>query len=131
MSSFGLIGGANASSRLVIGADCFINCNCVFDAAAPIEIGERVSLGEGVLITTSAHAVDHPARRAGSLEPRPVRVGAGAWISSRAVVLPGVDVGEGAVVAAGAVVTREVPPHTMVAGAPAHVVRQLSVPPEP
>jgi acetyltransferase-like isoleucine patch superfamily enzyme len=53
MSSFGLIGGANASSRLIIGADCFINCNCMFDAAAPIEIGERVSLGEGVLITTS------------------------------------------------------------------------------
>jgi acetyltransferase-like isoleucine patch superfamily enzyme len=125
MSAFTVIGGSAASTRLAIGSDCFLNHGCVFDAAAEIDIGDRVSLGVGVLITTSAHAIDHPAQRAGTLEPHPVHVGAGAWIASSAVLLPGVVIGDGAVVCAGAVVTRDVPSHSMVAGVPARVIRRL------
>jgi acetyltransferase-like isoleucine patch superfamily enzyme len=124
-SSFMLIGGRGAAERLSIGADCFINQDCVFDATAPIVIGDNVNLGHGVLITTSSHEVGAPDRRGGRLQPMPVRVGNGAWLASRVVVLPGVEIGEGAIVAAGAVVTRSVPPHTLVAGVPAREVRSL------
>jgi maltose O-acetyltransferase len=128
MSSFMLIGGHGAARRLRIGADCFINQDCVFDATAVIEIGDNVNLGHGVLITTSSHAIGGAERRGGRLEPEPVRVGDGAWLASRVVVLPGVEVGEGAIVAAGAVVTRSVPPHTMVGGVPAREIRRLEPP---
>ena len=124
-SAFTLIGGRRASGNLTIGADCYLNDACVFDATAPITIGDRVSLGHGVLITTSSHRVGAPDRRAGLLEPRAVDIGDGAWLASRAVILPGVVVGPGAVVCAGAVVTRSVPPHTMVGGVPARTIRDL------
>jgi maltose O-acetyltransferase len=125
MSRFTLIGGREASRHLTIGADCFINQECVFDATARITIGNNVAFGHGVLITTSSHAIGWADRRSGLLTPIPVTVGDGAWLSSRAVILPGVDVGEGAVVAAGAVVTRSVPPHSLVGGVPARVVKEL------
>jgi maltose O-acetyltransferase len=128
MSSFMLVGGHGAARRLEIGTDCFINQDCVFDATAPIVIGNDVNLGHGVLITTSSHVIGGPERRAGLLQPEPVRIGDGAWLASRVIVLPGVEVGAGAIVAAGAVVTRSVPPHTVVAGVPAREIRRLPNP---
>jgi maltose O-acetyltransferase len=128
MSSFMLIGGRGATKRLEIGPDCFINQDCVFDATAPIVIGENVNLGHGVLITTSHHLIGGPERRGGLLEPKPVRIGDGAWLASRVIVLPGVEVGDGAIVAAGAVVTCSVAPHTLVAGVPAREIRRLDGP---
>jgi maltose O-acetyltransferase len=124
-SAFALIGGSDASGNLQIGADCYINEACVFDATALIRLGDGVSLGHGVLITTSSHEMGAMDRRAGLLQPRPVTVGDGAWIASRAVILPGVDIGSGAVVGAGAVVTRSVAPNTMVGGVPAVEIRRL------
>jgi maltose O-acetyltransferase len=129
MSSFTLLGGREALRNLSIGADCFINQGCVLDASAPVAIGDDVAFGHGVLITTSSHRIGAPNRRSGLLEPLPVRVGNGAWLASRVVVLPGVDVGDGAVVCAGAVVTRSVPPNTMVGGVPARHIRDLDAPP--
>lgn len=125
MSSFRLVGGHGAARRLEIGSDCFINQDCVFDATAPIVIGNDVNLGHGVLITTSSHAIGGPERRGGQLQPKAVRIGHGAWLASRVIVLPGVEIGDGAIVAAGAVVTRSVPPHTLVAGVPAREIRRL------
>jgi maltose O-acetyltransferase len=130
-SSFMLFGGRGATRRLTIGADCFINQDCVFDATAPIVIGENVNLGHGVLITTSHHLTGGPERRGGLLEPRPVRIGDGAWLASRVLVLPGVEIGDGAIVGAGAVVTRSVPPHSVVAGVPAREIKRLDRPAGP
>jgi acetyltransferase-like isoleucine patch superfamily enzyme len=128
MSRFILSGGRGAVDRLEIGADCFINQDCVFDATATIVIGDNVNLGHGVLITTSTHAIGSPRRRGGLLRGEPVRIGDGAWLASRVVVLPGVDVGAGAIVGAGAVVTRSVAPNTIVAGVPAREIRRLDGP---
>jgi len=108
-----------------IGARCFINQGCVFDASAPIEIGDDVAIGHQVLLTTSGHRMDQAVRRAGALAPEPIRVGRGAWLASRVVVLPGVTVGNGAVVCAGAVVARSVPDNAMVGGVPAKLIRML------
>ena len=65
-----------------------------------------------------------PARR-GDLEPAPIRVGNDVWIGANATVLPGVTVGDGAVIAAGAVVTRDVPPMTVVGGVPAKIIKHI------
>ena len=124
-SPFRLTGGRGARRNLTIGRRCYINQGCVFDAVAPIDIGDEVAFGHEVLITTSAHRIGRPERRAGLVEPAPVRIGHGAWLASRAVILPGVEVGEGAIVAAGAMVTRSVPPNVLVGGAPARVIREL------
>jgi maltose O-acetyltransferase len=120
-----ITGGRRASSRLRIGRDCFINVGCMFDASERIEIGDGVALGQHVLMTTNSHTWGDPARRAGALEAQPIVVGNGAWIAARAVLLPGVTVGDGAIVSAGAVVTRPVPPHTMAGGVPARPIRDL------
>ncbi len=122
-----ITGGGRASRRVRIGSDCFINLGCHLDATAPIEIGDRVALGQHVLMTTSSHDMGRSDQRSGTLEHRAIRVGDGAWIAARAVVLPGVEIGEGAVVCAGAVVTRSVAPHTMVGGVPARVIKSLPV----
>ena len=66
-----------------------------------------------------------PECRAGAHLARPIRIESGAWIGARSTILPGVTVGHGAVVAAGAVVTRDVEPNTLVAGVPARVLRSL------
>jgi len=121
-----ITGGRRASHNLHIGRHCFINVGCVFDASARIEIGDGVALGQQVLITTNSHDANHPDRRAGALVPQPIRVGSGAWIAARAVLLPGVAVGDGAVVTAGAVVTRSVPAHTMAGGIPARHIKDLA-----
>lgn len=122
------LGGRNARRNVIIGEQCFINQGCVIDATAPVTVGRDVAFGHQVLITTSGHRFDHPLRRSGDLEPGPVRVGDGAWLASRVVVLPGVTIGEGAVVCAGAVVARDVDPHTLVGGVPAKLIRKLDGP---
>lgn len=118
-------GSAFPAVHVIIGADVVVNVGCLLDAAADITIGDGVSIGQDVVVLTNGHEIGPPSRRAGQLVARPVRIEDGAWLSTRVVVLPGVTIGEGAVVAAGAVVTRSVAPHTLVAGVPARPLREL------
>jgi maltose O-acetyltransferase len=110
---------------LSIGADTLITGPLRIDLAAVVRIGDRVRIGHDVLLLTNDHEIGPSELRCGVLLPSPIHIGDGAWLSSRCIVLPGVSVGAGAIVAAGAVVTRDVPPDTMVAGIPARVVRSL------
>ncbi len=122
-----ILGSGDLYGRLQIGRDCWVNVGCLFDLNAPITLGDRVALGQQVMILTNTHRIGGPARRAGNLAALPVQIEAGAWLSTRCTILPGVTVGAGAVVAAGAVVTRSVPPHTMVGGIPAQPLRELPI----
>src|SRR3954452_168159 len=79
----------------------------------------------GVMILTSAHALGPHERRGGELASAPVRIGHGCWIGARAVLLPGVTVGDGCVIAAGAVVRADCTADTLYAGVPAQAVRRL------
>lgn len=106
-----------------LGADVFINAGCRFQDQGGIHIGDRALIGHNCVIATLNHNMD-PARRA-NLLPAPVRIGADAWLGSNVTVLPGVAIGEGAVVAAGAVVTHDVAPRTVVSGVPAKLIRNL------
>jgi acetyltransferase-like isoleucine patch superfamily enzyme len=108
-----------------IGRDVFVNYDVFIDNAAPVSIGDRVSFGQGVRIVTGTHTMGTDDRRAGPYTSAPVRVEEGAWVGAYATLLPGVTVGRGALVAAGALVTKDVPPDTLVAGVPAAIVREL------
>lgn len=114
------------SGELVLGEHTTINVGCILDNRGGLTVGSHVGIGIGVVFTTSSHKMDNPAVRAGAGRIEPITVGDGAWIGTRSVILPGISVGEGAVVAAGAVVTKDVPAHTIVAGVPAKELRALA-----
>ncbi|MFZ0547944.1 MAG: acyltransferase [Candidatus Promineifilaceae bacterium] len=111
--------------RLHIGKSCYFNIGCFFDLNADIRIDDNVSCGQQVMLLTHTHEIGYEYRRAGKLLPLPVHIEDGVWLGARCIILPGVTVGRGAVVAAGAVVTKDVVPQTLVAGVPARVIRQL------
>jgi maltose O-acetyltransferase len=112
--------------RVRIGEGTFINYDVFIDNAAAVHIGSRVSFGQGVRVVTGTHEIGTDDRRAGAYTSAPVRVEDGAWVGAYATLLPGVTVGSGAMVAAGALVTKDVPPDTLVAGVPAVVLRRLA-----
>jgi acetyltransferase-like isoleucine patch superfamily enzyme len=111
--------------RITIGARCSLNLGTVVFSHGSTTIGDDVQIGPGVVITTGNHLFDDPTRpvRTQGGAVAPVVIEDGAWIGARAVILPGVRIGAGAVVAAGAVVTTDVPARTLVAGVPARAVR--------
>lgn len=113
-------------ANLAVGERAFVNRGCYLDLEAPITLHEDVVVGHGTTIVTSRHTIGPARRRADGVTGRAVTVHAGAWIAARCVVMPGVTIGAGAVVASGAVVTHDVPPNVLVAGVPARVIRELS-----
>jgi acetyltransferase-like isoleucine patch superfamily enzyme len=118
-------GGPRPASRIDIGCGCFLNDGCRFDVSAPVTIGDGVFFGHEAAVLTSSHLLGDRSRRAGLTVADPVVIGSGSWIGARATILGGVTIGESAVVAAGAVVVRSVPPDTLVGGVPAKVIRNL------
>lgn len=122
-----LRGGFYLDNRdLTLGEDTFVNMGCHFEGRSPISIGSRCDVGMEVMFCTSTHGPGGPERRAGLPASAPVTVGDGCWIGARATLLPGVNVAEGCVVAAGAVVTRDTLPHGLYGGVPAVRLRDLS-----
>jgi acetyltransferase-like isoleucine patch superfamily enzyme len=115
-----------------LGDGCNINRGTYLDGRGGLDLGAHVNVSPGVVFLTASHDLDSP-QFEGSLGA--VRVGDRAWIATRAIVLPGTEIGEGAVVAAGAVVHGKVEPFSVVAGNPARQVRsrardaQRSLPP--
>jgi acetyltransferase-like isoleucine patch superfamily enzyme len=112
---------------LSLGDDCFIGDECLLDLAESIEMKEQVTLAERVLILTHMNVGyrDHPLQKHFPPTALPVVLERGCFVGAQAVVLPGVRIGEHSFVAAGAVVTQDVPANHLVAGVPARVVRAL------
>jgi maltose O-acetyltransferase len=121
-----MYGSGNIRGRLHIGEYAVINVDCFFDLNAPIKIGSHAALGHEVMIMTSSHLIGSADHRAGPLYTSPVIIRDGAWIGARSIILPGVTVGEGSIVGAGAIVTKDVPPSTLVGGVPARVIRTVN-----
>jgi maltose O-acetyltransferase len=120
-----MTGSHDLYNNLTVGEECWFNVGCFLDLGAPITIGDRIAFGHQVIVLTSSHRIGPSDRRAGPLYAKPVTIGDGAWVGARSIILPGVHVGSGAIVAAGALVNSDVPPNTMVAGVPARVVKTL------
>jgi len=107
-----------------VGRKVFINHGCTLNDIGGIDIGDEVMLGPNVSLLSSGHPVE-PFERTRRITAAPIVIARNVWIAAGAIVLQGVTVGADSVVAAGAVVTRDVPASTLVAGVPARVVRQL------
>ena len=108
-----------------LGDKFYANTNCVILDCNRVDIGDRVLLGPGVHIYCAEHPLDHKIRAEGLENSRPVRIGDDVWIGGHASILPGVTIGARSVVAAGAVVSKDVPEDVLVAGVPAKVIRSL------
>lgn len=117
------VGPRDATPRIVIRDRCYINRHTMIDASERIEIGEDCMIGPFCYITDHDHGVDVDSRIADQpLVGQPTRIGRDVWIGAGAVILKGVSVGDRAVIAAGAVVTKSVEPRATVAGVPARPI---------
>jgi acetyltransferase-like isoleucine patch superfamily enzyme len=114
--------GAGPRGRLEIGDDVFLNRGATVHAAELVQIGDHTRIGDHA----SIHDTDfHEVEEGAAVRVAPVRIGRNVWIGRHAIVLPGVTIGDHAVVAAGSIVTRDVPARSLVAGCPATVRREL------
>ena len=108
-------------ARLKIGNDVFINQGVRIVCSVGVQLGDGCLIGdESVILDNDYHSVGNAPVKSG-----PVCIGAGVWIATRVIVLRGVTIGEGSVIAAGSVVTRSIPPYSLAAGNPARIVKSL------
>ncbi len=113
----------NYGKKTSFGHDCFLNFGCTFLAIGGITIEDGVFIGPHCVLATEYHPEDPATRH--SLLTKPIVVKRGAWLGANVTVLPGVTIGENAIVAAGSVVTKDVPDNMVVAGVPAKTIREI------
>ena len=107
-----------------IGDNSGLGVNC--SVRGPLEMGNNIMMGPDVIIMTSVHntsSVDLPMNQQGFLENKKVRIEDDVWIGTRVIIMPGVTIGRGSIIGAGAVVTKDVPEYAVVAGVPAKIVK--------
>jgi maltose O-acetyltransferase len=102
-----------------IGSGVFVNFNCVVLDVVAVTVGARTQIGPAVQLYTADHPRDPSIRRTGGEFGRPIRIGKDVWIGGGAIILPGVTIGDNAVIGAGSVVTRNVPAGSTARGNPA------------
>lgn len=113
----------DCGKNISIGKNVFINSGCRFQDQGGIFIDDGALIGHNVVLATLNH--DMAPKRRSTLHPAPIRIGKNVWIGANAVVVPGVTIGDGAVIAAGAVVTKDVPANTVAAGVPAKFIKTI------
>jgi acetyltransferase-like isoleucine patch superfamily enzyme len=113
----------NFGRSVRLGKNVFINHACSFLDIGGITVEDNVQIGPRVNLTSETHPLD-PCDRT-TLIPKPIVIKKNVWIGAAATILPGITIGENSVVAAGAVVSCDVPPNTVVAGVPAKVVKTI------
>ena len=109
--------------NISIGKNVFINSSCHFQDQGGIEIGDGCLIGHNVVLATVNHDLDPSQSRKNHYAP--IKLGQHVWIGSNATITAGVTIGDWAVVAAGAVVTKDVPPYTVVGGVPAKMIKTV------
>ena len=112
----------DCGKNITVGKNVFINSGCRFQDQGGISIGDGTLIGHNVVLATLNHGISPDERH--DLFPAPIHIGKNVWIGANATVLPGVTIGDNAVIAAGAVVTKDVPANVVVAGVPAKVIRK-------
>ncbi len=112
-------------TKLKIGDYVLFNYGCMIVSGGGVSIGDNVLIGPGVTILSASHNTNaNLPMRTSSPEFGYVDIGSDAWLAARCIILPGVTIGNGAIVSAGAVVTKDVEPMTIVGGVPARVIRK-------
>jgi maltose O-acetyltransferase len=107
------------------GRKLYMNFDCVVLDCGRVDIGDHVMFGPGVHVYAATHPLDPDERCKGPESTLPVRIGNQVWLGGGAIVCPGVTIGDGTTVAAGSVVTRDLPPYVLAAGSPCRVIRSL------
>lgn len=113
-------------TNIHVGENFVANFNLTILDEAEVTIGNNVFIGPNASLCTVVHALDAGRRNAGIMCARPICIGNDVWIAANVVVLPGVTIGDGAVIGAGSVVTKDIPPHTLAVGNPCRVVRPIA-----
>ncbi|AGA28363.1 sugar O-acetyltransferase [Singulisphaera acidiphila] len=111
--------------EICVGHNVFVNQNCTFYDLGGLDIADDVMIGPNVSIITAGHPLEPSQRRKATIG-KPIVIERNVWIATGATIVGGVTVGENSVVAAGSVVTKDVPPNTLVGGNPARVIRSIS-----
>lgn len=114
----------DCGKNITVGKNVFINACCCFQDQGGIAIGDGTLIGHNVVLATINHGF--PPDHRGDNFPAAIAIGRNVWVGSHATVLPGVTIGDGAIVAAGTVVTEDVPPMTVVGGVPARIIKKLT-----
>lgn len=112
-------------SGIILEEDVFINYNCIFLGGGLVQIGKHTRIGPHCQFYTPNHPIDYMERREAKEYARTITIGEDCWLGGNVTVIPGVTVGNRCIVAAGSVVTRDLPDDTMVAGNPAVIKRSL------
>ena len=115
----------DCGKNITIGKNVFINACCRFQDQGGITIGDGSFIGHNITIATLNHNFN-PKRRA-DINPKPVKIGKNVWVGSDSTILPGVEIGDGAIIGAGSVVTKSVPENCIAVGNPAKVIRKINV----
>ena len=115
----------DCGKNIKIGKNVFINACCRFQDQGGIEIGDGSLIGHNTTIATLNHDFN-PDKRA-NLHPSPVKIGKNVWIGSDSTILPGVEIGDGSVIGAGSIVTKNVPANSIAVGSPARVIKQIEI----
>jgi len=112
-------------NEIRVGRNVFVNQNCTFYDLGGLDIADDVMIGPNVSIITTGHPVE-PSQRRSITIGKSIVIERNVWIAAGATIIGGVMIGENSVVAAGSVVTKDVPPNTLVGGNPARVIRSVS-----
>lgn len=113
----------DCGKNIEIGKNVFINAGCKFQDQGGITIKDGVLIGHNVVLATLNHNIN-PNKR-GDMQPKPIVIGENVWIGSNSTILPGVTIGKGSIIAAGAVVTKDVDENVVVGGVPAKFIKKI------
>ena len=108
-----------------VGENFYANFDCVFLDVCEIRIGDNCLIAPGVHIYTAGHPLEPNQRISGAEFGKPVSIGENVWIGGKAIINPGIKIGDNVIVASGAVVTKDVPDYVLVGGNPAKIIKHL------
>ncbi|RCX17391.1 maltose O-acetyltransferase [Fontibacillus phaseoli] len=114
-------------SNIYVGNHFYANFDCVILDVCEVHIGDYCFMAPGVHIYTATHPLNPTDRNSGVEFGKPVKIGNNVWIGGRAVIVPGVTIGDNVVIAAGAVVTKDVPNGAVVGGNPAKIIKYVEI----
>lgn len=118
----------DCGKNIHVGKNVFINSGCHFQDQGGITIGDGALIGHNAVLATLNHDIDP--RKRSTMHPAPITIGKDVWIGANATFVPGVKIGDGAIIAAGAVVTQDIPANVIAGGVPAKVIKKIEVSPE-
>lgn len=112
-------------NNIVLGKNVFINSNCYFMDGAKITVGDNVFIGPSCGFYTANHPLDYQTRNQGIEQALPISIGNNVWLGGNVIVLPGVKIGDGCVIGAGSVVTKDIEANSIATGVPCKVIKKI------